>query len=144
MIVTGIDMGALTTKAVVLNDDEIIGASIITATEDGEVQARKALTEALKSAGISSDDVQYTVVTGEGRKSVSFASKAKTTPTAIGKGANKLFPSAGMVIDVGGESSTVIRLTEKGRALVDAWVSGDQKAFEKALSLPTLTLTQTT
>ncbi|MFA4836384.1 MAG: acyl-CoA dehydratase activase [Dehalococcoidia bacterium] len=136
MIVAGIDMGALTTKAVVLKDGEVIGQSIITASEEGEVQARRTLEEAIKQSGITPNDIQYIVVTGEGRKSVSFANKEKTTPTAISKGANKLFPSARMVIDVGGESSTVIRMTEKGG--VEDSMSNDKCASGTGVFLETM------
>ena len=130
-------MGALTTKAVVLKDDEVIGQSIILATDEGAVQAKRALDEALKGSGIPADKVEYIVVTGEGRKSVPFANKEKTTPTAIGKGANRLFPSAGMVIDVGGESCHVIRLTPKGG--VEDSMSNDRCASGTGVFLETMT-----
>lgn len=114
MRVAGLDMGSLTTKTAIMDDGNVIAQSLIAATDEGEVQGRRTMEEALKSTGFSLEDIDYIVVTGEGRKTVPFAHKQKTTASCLAKGAHWLFPSAGMVIDVGGENCTVVRITDNG------------------------------
>ncbi|MFH1624024.1 MAG: acyl-CoA dehydratase activase [Pseudomonadota bacterium] len=114
MRVAGLDMGSLTTKATIIDDGTIIAESLIAATDEGEAQGRKTLEEALKGTGLSLGDIDYIVVTGEGRKTVSFAHKQKTTASCLARGTHWLFPSARMVIDVGGENCTVVKITDEG------------------------------
>lgn len=114
MPVAGIDVGSQTTKAVILSDGQILGQSVIVSTEEAEAGARKALDEALKQAGLAFSDLTTIVATGAGRKDVTFAQKQKTSLSCLAKGINRLLPSVRTVIDVGAETSTVIRVNERG------------------------------
>ncbi len=107
MIVAGIDVGALTTKAVILKGDSIIGGGIVK-TEAKPMQAsRKAFDAALSKARLKSKKVKYIVSTGWGRKKVEFASEAMGEVSCLGKGARWLVPSIKTVIDIGTQSSNV-------------------------------------
>ena len=114
MKVAGLDVGSLTTKTVILDNGDIFAESIIAATEEGEVQARRTIEEALNGKGFSSEGIDYIVATGEGRKTVPFAQKQKTTASCLAKGAKWLFPSGRMVIDVGGENCILVTINDKG------------------------------
>ncbi len=114
MAVAGIDAGSLTTKVVVLNGGQIVGKSILTGQESAEVCAKQAMEEALRQAGLSSSDLKQIVVTGAGKKEVSFAQKQKATTTCLGKGMNYLSKGVRTVFDVGAECSTVVRLNDSG------------------------------
>jgi len=122
----GIDVGSLTTKAVIL-DNGSISASVITDTGDEpEAAAKDAVAEALKQSGLSQDEEFYIISTGVGGKSVSFSRQHKAITTCLARGINYLLPSARMVIDMGAESSTVVKISGRGR--VNDWANHDKCA----------------
>ncbi len=136
MIVAGIDVGSLSTKVVLLEDDRILAANILTTGEEGVVMARKATDEALRKANISFDQLEYIVTTGYGRKSISFAKESKSEMMCHAKGAYWLFPSARTVIDIGAESSKIIRLNKNG--VVEDFVGNDKCAAGTGIFLDTM------
>ena len=60
----GIDIGSLTTKAVILNDSDILASTIITSGDEAELSAKTAVEEALSQAGLTFDNDLYIVSTG--------------------------------------------------------------------------------
>ena len=122
----GIDIGSLTTKAVVLGDNGILSSSIIPSLDESALSAEAVMAEVLKQAGLDSDNNFYIVCTGIGGKSVSFSQKQKAITTCLARGIHRLFPSARMAIDMGAESSTVIALNDRGR--VSDWANHDKCA----------------
>ena len=122
----GIDIGSLTTKAVILDDDGILASSIITSGDEAELSAQAALEEVLNRAGLSSKNDVYLVSTGAGGKSVSLSQQQKAITTCLARGIHYLYPSIRMVIDMGAESSTVIRVNERGR--LNDWANHDKCA----------------
>ncbi len=127
----GVDIGSLTTKVVLLNGDSLF-SSVIRSGEDAEVSARAAIDDVLSKASAGQNDV-YIVSTGVGGKSVSFSRQSKTTTTCLARGVNHLFPSARMAIEMGAESSTVIKVNERGR-LTD-WANHDKCAAGTGMCL---------
>jgi predicted CoA-substrate-specific enzyme activase len=126
MAVAGIDVGSLTTKAVVMEGGRILGRHIDLSSEEVETSARRALEEALKQAELKMEDLTAIVATGSGRKSIGFATKQKTTVSCLAKGINLLYPSVRTLFDVGAETSSVLRLSPKG--LVEDSVGHDRCA----------------
>lgn len=126
MPVVGIDVGNLTTKAVIVEDGEVLGRSIVVSADTAEEGARRALEEALRESGFGLEAIRNMVITGAGRKLTTFVVKQKTPVSCLAKGANLLFPSARTVFDVGAETSTVIRFT--GRGSVEDSVGHDRCA----------------
>lgn len=122
----GIDVGSLTTKAVILGNDGILASCIVHSDEEVESSAKAAMEEVLNLAGVSFNNDLYSVSTGVGGKSVSFSHKKKTIATCLARGISYLVPSARTTIDMGAESSTVIKVNERGH-LVD-WVNHDKCA----------------
>ncbi len=114
MTSAGLDMGALWTKAVVLEDAEVIGYHVAPTGGDTRQAAEDALAEVKKPAGISMDDLTAVVATGAGKEEVGFASGQATDVLCAAKGINFLHPEARGVIDLGGESTRALRLTEAG------------------------------
>jgi predicted CoA-substrate-specific enzyme activase len=136
MIVAGIDVGSLTTKVVILKDDKILSTSILSTGEEGAVIAQKAMDEALKKASLSFDQLENTVATGYGKKSVTFTDNTKSEMFCHAKGAHWLFPFARKVIDIGAESSKVIRLNERGD--VEDFTGNDKCAAGTGIFLDTM------
>jgi predicted CoA-substrate-specific enzyme activase len=121
----GVDIGSLTTKSVVLNETKIISTAIVRSSEETELSALATIEQALQQIGLSFDKGVNVVATGLGSKSVSF-SQSKSLTTCLARGVNSLFPKARMAIDMGAESSTIIKINERGR-LTD-WQSQDKCA----------------
>jgi predicted CoA-substrate-specific enzyme activase len=128
----GIDIGSLNIKAVVLGDEGILGSSIIPSGDDIEASARTALEKVLSQTGLSIDNMPV-VATGAGARSISFTHQHKAITTCLARGIVRLFPSARMTIDMGAESTTVIKINQRGK-LAD-WANQDKCASGTGLFL---------
>jgi len=122
----GVDIGSLTTKSVILDSDRIVASSVITTGEEAEQSARVAVDEVLKRAGLKLGSDVFIVSTGIGVKDISPGQQSKSLTTCLARGIHRLFPSVRMSIDMGAESSTVIKLNERGR--LNDWVNQDKCA----------------
>lgn len=111
----GIDIGAATTKAVIINGrEEILAFSLLPTSYDREQSGAEVLNLALAKIQKSEDAVKYIVSTGYGRRA--FASSDKVLPEIVchAKGTKFLFPEVRTIIDIGGQDSKVIELDEDG------------------------------
>ena len=113
-IVAGVDVGAATAKAVILNDNNVLASSVIptgfSAAGAGEVVTK----EALKKAGLAMGDLAYVVSTGYGRRAITFANKVLTEIICHAAGVSWLITEARTIIDIGGQDSKVIGLDDNG------------------------------
>ena len=121
----GIDVGSLTTKVIILDNGNILSSSITPSSENTELGAKEAIAKASGLAEFSGNDF-YVVSTGLGGKSLAFSQQRKATTTCLARGIHRLFPSARMVIDMGAETSTIIKINERGR--LSDWASQDKCA----------------
>ena len=117
MTVAGIDIGSLSTEAVILDKKKILAVIIIPTGSNSKKAAEKALNMALEKSGLSPDELDYIVATGYGRVSAHFAHKKVTEISCHGKGAFSLDPAVRTVIDIGGQDSKVIRLNSRGKVV---------------------------
>jgi predicted CoA-substrate-specific enzyme activase len=111
----GLDGGSQTTKVVVLDGTGILSWSIIPSGDDAELSAKTAIDQALQKAGLKFDDNVYITATGTGAKSISLGHQQKGITTCLARGISHLLPSVQLSIDIGAESSTVIKVNERGR-----------------------------
>jgi len=111
----GLDIGSQTTKVVVLDGNDILASSIVLSGDDTESSAKAAMEKALKEAKLEFDDNLYITATGIGAKSISFSQQQKGITTCLARGVHYLLPSVQLAIDIGAESSTVIKVNERGR-----------------------------
>ena len=134
-IVAGVDVGAVSSKAVILLDREPFAVSHV-ATRAPKESALKAMNAALDKARLSLDKVHFIVGTGRGRTQVSFARKRVSEIACAATGAVHLWgPSVRTVLDAGGQSCRVIHCTEKGRAT--AFLYNDKCAAGMGRSMET-------
>ncbi len=126
MITAGIDIGSLTGKALILNDKEIIGWSLLPTGPDTSKIAKSAIDKALVQCGISMDDIEYIVSTGYGRVVVPFADKSITEISCHAKGAHWFFPEVRTILDMGGQDCKAISCDENGK--VTKFVMNDKCA----------------
>ena len=112
-ITMGIDSGSSTTKAVVMKDDEIVGAGW-QPTTDPRKSVDEVMETALKGAGLKRSDIEAIGVTGHGRELVGEHVKAALNleeVSVIAKGAallSKLHKGDATVIDIGGMNNKLI------------------------------------
>ena len=137
MITAGIDVGAVTTKVVILKEGKVIGDSIVATGIEQKKSAELALDEAIKKAGISRSDIERITATGTGSKAIDFANSEVTDVEADAVGTNFLYPQARTVIDVGGEEGRGIKFDEKGRVIdfaLNERCAAGAGAFTEAMS----------
>ena len=115
MYVLGIDSGSTSTNAVIMDQDRNITAfSVVrTGAKSGE-SADKVLEEVLEKASLSREDIAWIVSTGYGRVSIPFADENVTEISCHGKGAHYFNPKIRTILDIGGQDSKAIRLSENG------------------------------
>jgi predicted CoA-substrate-specific enzyme activase len=121
----GIDVGSLNIKAVILDSVGPLASTQMPAGEGAEASARQAMEEVIKQAGMTPDG-WYVVSTGVGGKAVTFSQQQKAMTTCLARGVHLLFPTARMVIDMGAETSTVLKINDRGR--VTDWAGQDKCA----------------
>jgi predicted CoA-substrate-specific enzyme activase len=111
----GVDIGSTMTKVVIMN--RAILASVIGPTgPEHRKLANRVMEEALAKARLSFDDITYVVATGYGRISVPFADRQITEISCHARGVSHLLPEVRTVIDIGGQDSKAIKLSN-GRAV---------------------------
>lgn len=107
----GIDIGSTATKLAVLDEGGELAYADVMPTGFSSVEAAARAREALLAKGFDVGAAESRVIaTGYGRVSVPFAHKVVTEITCHGIGAARLFGPEGVVIDVGGQDTKVIRL----------------------------------
>lgn len=117
MIVAGCDVGSLTAKAVIMQDNRILAAEIIRVAANPEKAAQDVIHKAVASAKISTQDIDYCVGTGYGRNRVPFVNHVESEITCHARGAFHVAPTVRTVIDIGGQDAKAIRLDDKGNVL---------------------------
>ncbi len=115
-LIAGLDMGARSAKAVVIDRSGVMrGSGIAKMRPDFEGLGREVVAMAAKAAGASPEDVDYVATTGLGRYNVAFRDIQITDITTVAWGAARLFPNTRCVIDIGAQSTRAIRIVEGGR-----------------------------
>ena len=120
-IIAGIDAGHLNTKAVIMKEQEILGYSAAPTAFDVVTAAQAALSDALKSAGISQGQLDGIVSTGIFREMVKVPSLSVTisVPEYVAdvKGAFFLNNKSRTVIDIGGNTHKAMHYDQNGNLL---------------------------
>ncbi|MBC8551552.1 MAG: 2-hydroxyacyl-CoA dehydratase [Candidatus Brocadiales bacterium] len=118
MLTLGIDIGSLSTDAVLVNEKrEIVAYEVIATGASSKKACDKIFKHILDATKLEAKDLDYVVATGYGRIKVPFANEVVTEITCHAKGANYFFPDARTVIDIGGQDSKAIKLDAKGNVL---------------------------
>jgi predicted CoA-substrate-specific enzyme activase len=74
--------------------------------------ANRTMAEALEQAGARLEDLEYIVATGYGRINVPFADRQITEISCHARGVVHFFPEAAGIIDIGGQDSKGIKLSQ--------------------------------
>ncbi len=114
MYTLGIDIGSASSKAVILKDGRDLVAERAVQAGTGTSGPGRLLTELFAESGLDWGDIRYTVATGYGRFSVNEANRQISEITCHGAGIHFLCPSAGTIIDIGGQDAKAISLDPHG------------------------------
>jgi bzd-type benzoyl-CoA reductase Q subunit len=117
-ITAGVDVGSVSTQAVVMVDGKIYCYSNIRTGSDSPQSALRAMQWALEQTGLTIEKIHYTVGTGYGRVNVPFAKRTITEIACHAKGANFIYgPAVRTVLDMGGQDCKAIRCDQDGKVL---------------------------
>lgn len=115
-ITAGVDIGSVSSQAVILTDGELYAFSNMRTGSDSPNSAINAMNWALEGTGLTLEKIEYTVGTGYGRVNVPFSKRAITEIACHGRGANFLYgPTVRTVLDMGGQDCKAIHIDEKGK-----------------------------
>ncbi|GAG01151.1 unnamed protein product, partial [marine sediment metagenome] len=115
-ITVGIDVGSISSQAVIAADGEIYAYGNMRTGSDSPDSARNALDFALQTTDMPEDRIDYCIGTGYGRVNVPFADRTITEIACHARGANFIYgPQVRTVLDVGGQDIKAIQCDEKGK-----------------------------
>ena len=107
----GIDIGSTASKCVMLSDGKDIVAKSLIAVGAGTSGPQRAIEAVLAQAGMTKQDMAFTLATGYGRNSLEgFADHQMSELSCHAKGAGFLFPNVRTVIDIGGQDVKILRV----------------------------------
>lgn len=115
MLFAGIDIGSATSKMVILEDNNRLGHYIIPTGGNVKTAAARVIRQAVSSQHIPADRIKYTVATGYGRNAVTTADMISSEIICHARGVIHNCPAPCTVIDIGGQDSKVIEISEDGR-----------------------------
>ena len=107
----GIDVGSTASKCIILKDGQEIVAKSLVDVGTGTTGPQRAIEAVLTAAGLTKEEIHYTLATGYGRNSLTgFADKQMSELSCHAKGATFLFPNVHTVIDIGGQDVKVLHI----------------------------------
>ncbi|MEW6073719.1 MAG: benzoyl-CoA reductase, bzd-type, subunit Q [Planctomycetota bacterium] len=127
VISAGVDVGSVSTQAVVMVDGHLYCSSSMRTGSDSPESANNAMSWALEGTGLTLDRIHATVGTGYGRVNVPFATRAITEIACHARGGNFMYgPSVRTILDMGGQDCKAIHCDERGK--VSAFLMNDKCA----------------
>jgi predicted CoA-substrate-specific enzyme activase len=113
----GVDIGARSIEVVLFDGSVITGSSVSDTGISPAENGKRAFDELLDRSGLQREDIDYTIATGYGRNYFELADRSISEIICHARGVSFLYPSAGTVIDIGGQDSKLIELGEGGKPL---------------------------
>ena len=134
MYTAGIDIGSISTKAVIMRDGQLLASRVILTGYNAENAGKKVFDAVLDDLQISASAITRIVATGYGRKSLAMADKSITEIMCHATGARYLNPLIRSIIDIGGQDSKAILLDDHGKvanfAMNDKCAAGTGRFLE--------------
>ncbi len=118
IISCGIDVGSVSSQAVIMADDDIYCYGNMRTGFSSPDSALNVFAYATEETGITLKDVSYTVGTGYGRVNVPFGNRAITEIACHARGANRMYgPTVRTILDMGGQDCKAIKTDDKGKVV---------------------------
>jgi len=107
----GIDVGSTASKCIILKDGKEIVAKSLVDVGTGTSGPARSISEVLKNANMTREDMAFTLATGYGRNSLEgIADKQMSELSCHAMGATFIWPNVHTVIDIGGQDVKVIHV----------------------------------
>jgi predicted CoA-substrate-specific enzyme activase len=110
----GLDIGSISSKAVILNDRDIAAAAIMPSGVNHTVTASSIRAAVLEKAGLQPQDLKASTATGLANRN-SGTDAFSGVMVCNARGSHFIFPSARTVIDIGGQGSQLIIVDQAGK-----------------------------
>ena len=120
MIYAGCDLGTISAKAVIIENDTILAAEILPYTNLPKQAAIEVMEKALHKSGLTKDRIAYCISTGFGKKAVSFADKDIPELVCLCRALRNLDQEIRTVIDAGGSSIKAFNMDYSGKVTASA------------------------
>lgn len=114
MTFAGCDLGIVTAKAVIVEDQEILSAEVLPYKGFPRQAADNVMQLALNKAAVSLDNVKCFLATGLGAKAVGYAGDTVPDTVALHRAIKVLNPEVRTVINVGAHSFMAFNITPDG------------------------------
>jgi predicted CoA-substrate-specific enzyme activase len=114
MIAIGLDLGSTTTKIAVLEDGKLLYTEIVPTGYNVEKTWRELFAATLERLDLATEMIDGIVSTGYGRNSVDIATRRVTEIMCHAAGIRYSLPGIRSIIDIGGQDSKFIQLSETG------------------------------
>jgi len=117
-ITAGVDVGSVSTQAVVMVDGEFFAFGNTRTGSDSPNSARNGMDYMLQKTDMKLENMDYCIGTGYGRVNVPMAQQAITEISCHARGANFMYgPEVRTVMDMGGQDCKVISVDGLGKVL---------------------------
>ncbi len=113
--IAGLDIGSALSKAVILSNGALLSSGIRPTEGNFAVAADRVLTEALDKAKLSLSDLARIGACGLGATFVAHPFIKITDISCQSRGTHYLLPTARTVIEIGNQTSRVIKVTHQGK-----------------------------
>jgi len=118
LITAGVDVGSVSTQAVVMVDGELFAYGNTRTGSDSPNSAWNGMNFTLEKTDLKVDNIDYTIGTGYGRVNVPMAQQAITEISCHARGANFMYgPEVRTVMDMGGQDCKAINTDDRGKVL---------------------------
>ena len=117
MITAGVDIGSVSTEMVVLREGEVTDSFVIDTGSNSKNAVERIVSMVQMETGLAREDIDFIITTGYGRYSSDIGDRSVTELTCHARGAWQIDPRVRTVIDIGGQDSKVIRVSEQGRSV---------------------------
>jgi bzd-type benzoyl-CoA reductase Q subunit len=118
VITAGVDVGSVSTQAVVMADGELFAYGNTRTGSDSPNSARNGMDFALGKTDLTIANIDYCIGTGYGRVNVPMAQQSITEISCHARGANFMYgPEVRTVMDMGGQDCKAITVDDRGKVL---------------------------
>ena len=126
MLTLGIDIGSTASKAVIMQDGKDIIAESVVSVGTGTRGPKEVFQNVLNQADVTVDQIDRILATGYGRMGFERAAREVSEISCHARGVHYLVPTAGTIIDIGGQDAKAIRVDSNGS--LDDFIMNDKCA----------------
>ena len=126
MLTLGIDIGSTASKAVIMRDGKDIITESVVSVGTGTRGPKEVFQNVLNQAYVTVDQIDRILATGYGRMGFEPAAREVSEISCHARGVHYLVPTAGTIIDIGGQDAKAIRVNSNGS--LDDFIMNDKCA----------------